>query len=158
MIFGYGNPDRQDDGVAWHILRDIGLRLGRAVPNEPEDEFVDRGEYPVLQFNLQLTPEMSETFAAYDAVCFVDAHTGNVPNEVNIASVEPNFQSSPFTHHLTPASCLSMSQALYHHTPDAILVSVRGYFFGFSRSLSTQTAALKEQAVEEILTWLSNRV
>ena len=28
LFIGYGNPDRQDDGVAWHVLTGIANQLG----------------------------------------------------------------------------------------------------------------------------------
>ena len=27
LVIGYGNIDRQDDGVAWHVLREVASRL-----------------------------------------------------------------------------------------------------------------------------------
>ena len=61
-------------------------------------------------------------------------------NELSIRSLEPAFQRSPFTHHLTPDSLLSFAQTLYGRAPQAILVSIRGYHFGFSQELSPETA------------------
>lgn len=149
LILGYGNPDREDDGVAWHILAQLAQRLGQQVPSSPEDPFDE--DHPVqLLFSLQLTPEMAETIAAYDFVWFVDAHTGRVPEDLHAEKVLPEFQNSPFTHHLTPQSCLSMAQALYHKIPPCELVSVRGFAFGFHRELSPATAELSTRAADYI--------
>jgi hydrogenase maturation protease len=153
LLLGYGNPDRQDDGVAWHVLHALGQRLNLPVPDSYEDEFPlnDRIDFT---FYLQLTPEMAEDLAHYERVCFVDAHTGNIAEEIKFQAVEGEFQHSPFTHHLTAQSLLSMCKTLYGKTPEARLLSVRGYQFEFERSLSERTAALVPQAVAEILTWL----
>ncbi len=35
-------------------------------------------------FYLQLTPEMAEEISAYEYVCFLDAHTGAIPEPVRI--------------------------------------------------------------------------
>ncbi len=154
LILGYGNPDRQDDGVAWHILIQLARQFGRTVPVAPEEGFHSMG-YPVeMMFALQLTPEMSETVAKFDRVCFVDAHTGNVPELVHFEKLEPNFRSSPFTHHMTPSTCLALASTLYSRQPEAILVSVRGFAFGFERELSDQTRDLSTQAVNLILDWI----
>jgi hydrogenase maturation protease len=155
LVLGFGNFDREDDGVAWHILAGIHSRLGRGPTPEPDEGFEPHDGSPDLLFVLQLTPEMAETIAEYQRVCFVDAHTGNVPFQVNAAPVDAEFQASPFTHHMTPATCLALSQTLHGRAPDAILVSVRGYDFGFARSLSPGTARLAEQAIEIILEWLN---
>ena len=156
LIIGYGNPDREDDGVAWHILRAISLRLGLPALASDEDEFPEDSRLD-LAFYLQLTPEMAEDISAYECVCFVDAHTGNIPEPIRLIDVESEFQHSPFTHHLTPQSLLSMSETIYKKKPDAALLSVLGHRFLFSRELSGETAALVPQAVELIWDWMSTR-
>jgi hydrogenase maturation protease len=156
LILGYGNADRQDDGVAWHVLNHIAKHLHRPLSNTPDDGF-DPSEGPVeLLFALQLTPEMAETVAGFERVCFVDAHTGAVPNEINIVPVGQKYESSPFTHHMTPATCLSLAKALYGYSPESLLVSVRGYEFGFGWNLSPRTQVLAAQAANQIVEWLGS--
>jgi hydrogenase maturation protease len=156
LIFGYGNFDREDDGVAWHILLSLAKRLGQPFPETPEEELPEYKQYPHFMFDLQLYPELAETIAQYQRVVFVDAHTGIVPNDLNIAEVSAQFQKSPLTHHMTPATVLEFSKALYHAEPETILVSVKGYQFGFSRNLSEETSALANQAVDYIESWLNH--
>jgi hydrogenase maturation protease len=156
LFLGYGNPDREDDGVAWHILRALAVRLGLPSPETYEDEF-SGNEAIDFAFYLQLTPEMAEDIVEYESVCFVDAHTGNIPEPVRLIDVESEFQRSPFTHHLTPQSLVSMCETLYGKKPDAALVSVLGHRFLFSRQLSEETAQLVPQAVALILDWMSER-
>ncbi|MBE0672413.1 MAG: hydrogenase maturation protease [Anaerolineales bacterium] len=157
LIIGYGNPDREDDGVAWHILHALTKKLGLSAPASYEDDFP---QHPQIDFSfyLQLTPEMAEEIAAYDHVCFVDAHTGNIPEEVRLVDVESDFQRSPFTHHLTPQSLVSICESLYKNKPEAVLLSVRGYQFLFSRQLSEETMRLVPQAVGLIWNWLSVKI
>jgi hydrogenase maturation protease len=157
LVLGYGNADRQDDGVAWHILNLLAIRSGRRASPSPEEGLEIQGGPADLLFVLQLTPELAETIAGYERVCFVDAHTGRVDDELNIEEVNPEFQASPFTHHLTPASCLSICEQLYRKKVEGVLVSVRGYEFGFSRSMSERTAALAEQAADVIWRWLEGK-
>ena len=153
LFIGYGNPDRQDDGVAWHVLTGIARQLGLEtspswedpLPSNPEAEFA---------FNLQLTPEVAEDLTAYDRVCFVDAHTGKIPTNVQMVDVSPEYQTSPFTHHLTPEMLLSMCSSLYNKIPEAILISVRGYEFGFETELSPFTSSLITEAIERTVGWL----
>jgi hydrogenase maturation protease len=156
LITGYGNPDREDDGVAWHILRALALKLGLSSPESYEDEFPEFARID-FAFHLQLTPEMAEDISAYEYVCFVDAHTGNIPEPVRLTDVESEFQASPFTHHLTPQSLLSMCETIYEKKPDTALLSVLGHRFLFSRQLSEETAKLVPQAVDLIWDWMSAR-
>lgn len=155
LIFGYGNLDRQDDGVAWHILVALKRTLALPDPETIDDEIIIRSDFSTV-FQLQLTPELAEELTAFDRVCFIDAHTGAVPEEIHMEKIAPTFQHSPLTHHLTPHSLLSIMQTLYQKEPDAVLISVRGYEFEFSQTLSTRTSQLVPEAVEKILSWLSS--
>jgi hydrogenase maturation protease len=155
LILGYGNIDRQDDGVAWHVLVAVMKRLGIQPPDLEEDELpIQSGEYE-FQFHLQLMPELADDLDKYDKVVLIDAHTGNVPDEVHTEIVAPQYQSSPFTHHMTAATLLSLCDVIHHRIPATLLVSVRGYEFQFTRSLSDRTRDLIETAVEKIFEWLS---
>jgi hydrogenase maturation protease len=153
LILGIGNPDRQDDGAAWHILVALAAQLNQKIPTSPEDEFEEAN--PQLLFVLQLTPDLAETVASYDKVCFVDAHTSDVQADLQKLDLESKYQRSPFTHHLTPETCLALSESLYHSTPRSILVSIRGYHFDFSNQLSPQTSVLAEEATKVIAEWVT---
>ncbi|HEY3311278.1 MAG TPA: hydrogenase maturation protease [Anaerolineales bacterium] len=153
LLMGYGNPDRQDDGVAWHILSAYAAKLGLPAPLSYEDEFPLNDDLD-FAFHLQLTPEMAEDISQYEQVCFVDAHTGDIPVPVRLIEVESEFQRSPFTHHLTAQSLLSMCETIYNKKPRAALISVRGYQFGFARELSARSRALVPEAVALIEAWL----
>jgi hydrogenase maturation protease len=155
LLLGFGNPDRQDDGVAWHVLHALAERLGIPAPSSYEQDF-QAGGNPEFLFVLQLTPEMAEEIAGYERVCFVDAHTGNIDRPLNFVPLTVEFQQSPFTHHLTPQSLLSICQAVTGRTPEAMLLSVRGYEFEFDRQLSDRTASLLQEALILLEKWLGS--
>lgn len=155
LIVGYGNADRQDDGVAWHVLSGIAEKLGKPVPGAPEDGFFPEGEEIDLWYVLQLVPEMAEDFARYERICFVDAHTGNIDQEIMLQPVGSSPASSAFTHHLTPAACLALTRTIYASDPEAALLSIRGYQFGFARTLSTETTLLVEKAIDLLWNWVN---
>lgn len=173
LIIGYGNPDREDDGVAWHVLEklahhfnspittvdELALTLQLAHSGETEADtpnLLSLAQRPVhLAFALQLTPEMAETVAQYQRVCFIDAHTGAYSEEIRVVPVKPGYQASPFTHHLTPESCLTLAQTLSGHVPAGLMVSIRGYRFGYGIELSDQTAALVDKALVQIMSWIN---
>jgi hydrogenase maturation protease len=157
LILGYGNPDRQDDGVAWTIVKDVAGRLKVPPPTIFDTTVISPDGTLTLSVALQLLPEMAELISQYERVCFVDAHTGRVPEDLSIQDLGAEFQKSPFTHHLTPQTCLSLAKTLYRASPEARLVSVRGYEFGFSNDLSTRTRMLAHQAVNHIVEWLAER-
>lgn len=155
LIIGYGNPDREDDGVAWHILQGVASRLGRPALDMETGGQDQLGQSPDLLFVLQLTPELAELISEYDYACFIDAHMGDYPEDLRFVSVDAQFQSSPFTHHMTPQTCLALAKTLRGCRPQAIVVSVKGHRFGFSHTLSAQTTRLAEEATEQIVSWLN---
>jgi hydrogenase maturation protease len=156
LVIGYGNADRQDDGVAWHVLASLARSLGRSVPLEAGDEFTPSSGEPELLFVPQLTPEMAEDIAAYQRVCFIDAHTGEIDQEVRLLEIRPDFQAAPFTHHMTPQTLLLVAQKLYTVQIQGWLLSVHGYEFGFARDLSPQTEVLVPRAVDYLRNWLDH--
>lgn len=158
LVLAYGNIDRQDDGVAWHVLVEVIKELGYPIPVQPEDEMpLVCAEY-TFDFHLQLTPELADSLGGYDKVCFIDAHTGNVSDEIHLETVAPEYQSSPFTHHMTAATLMSICQVIHHRCPQTLLASVRGYEFKFTRSLSDLTHILVEPAAGQIVEWLKQPV
>ncbi len=154
LVLCYGNPDRQDDGVAFHIMVRLARELGYILPDPSENDGQPCGRSPDLIFVLQLSPELAETLAQFDRICFVDAHAGQMTQDIVWQELKGECQAAPLTHHITPATCLSLVQTLYNRQPEAVLVSIRGYEFDFSHSLSPQTACLAEQALQRILAWL----
>lgn len=156
LLVGYGNYDRQDDGVAWHILSRLAHRLNISLPDEPESFEFSPGQPVDFYYSLQLTPEMADLLGNYRRVCFIDAHTGAVPEEIHFAALHPQEQASPFTHHMTPAMLLYVAELMVPQLPDSILVSVRGYQFTFERELSPATDQLAGQAVDRISQWLGS--
>ncbi len=155
LIFGYGNPDRQDDGVAWHIMRKVAENLrDLPLPATCDDEFANSLPDVAFFYDLQLTPDKAEFVAGFEQVIFVDAHTGAVPEEIHDEVLIPHYQRSPFTHHMTPQTLLSFAKSLYASEVTGRLISVRGYEFGFSNELSSQTMELASKAADLILKYL----
>lgn len=130
--------------------------MGCPEPNAVIDALDHREGLPDLLCLLQLDPELAEVIADYDRVCFVDAHTGAYQEDIRFETLEAEFQASPFTHHMTPETCLVLAQTLYGRVPQGVVVSVRGHQFGFSHKLSPATGLLAEEALERIISWLNS--
>lgn len=155
LVIGYGNPDRQDDGVGWHILKYLAERIGHAIPDDPGASIEIENDIVDLLFTLQIYPELAETISNYQRICFVDAHTSDIPAEISWVELNPEYEKSPLTHHMSPKTVLSIAAMIYDHKPEAILVSVRGYDFQFERSLSLKTEFLTNQAANRIWEWIT---
>lgn len=154
LLVGYGNPDREDDGVAWHILRGVADFFGLSIPDTLDEDLIEVDDKLHFLFNLQLIPEMTYDMAEYSRICFVDAHTGSLENDLAIQILNSKFQNSPLTHHMTPQTILSILEQTFNHKPEAILVSVRGYQFGFENFLSPKTKNLSTIAIDKISQWI----
>ena len=154
LCLGYGNFDREDDGVAWHVLSRLAGKLAIPFPATVEEFEFHAGGKIDLFFSLQLYPELAELTLNYSRLCFIDAHTGAVPGEIHVECLQPAPQTSPFTHHLTPAALLNLTKTIYGHEPSSLFVSIRGYSFQFTQQLSHKTNRLADLAVEQILSWV----
>ena len=151
LVIGYGNCSRKDDGVGFCVASRLLERAGKS-PLDPEsDGLDDLGESPHVICVHQLTPELAELLSEHDVVVFVDAHMGNAyPEPIRIASVEAKPSVSFASHIISPGMIIAMAGILYGRRPQAYLVSVRGHDFDFGTTLSPETAALVDEAVEHV--------
>lgn len=157
LIIGYGNIDRQDDGVAWHVLDRLLEQLGHPPVDPFEQPAIECSPWLTILYALQLTPEMAELIAKFDQVCYVDAHTGAIKEPLHVEKLIAENVNSPFTHHLPPAASLYLAQTIINKQIDGLLVSIQGHEFGFDRSLSPTTSELAEQAIIMIFDWINKK-
>ncbi len=125
LVFGYGNPGRQDDGA------------GPAVA-----EALERMDLPNLTvwINDQLTIEDSIAVATADVVCFVDAaRTGRAG--IAVHPVEAAETVEVASHALSPEALLAIARDHFGAVPPAYMVALRGRRFGLGEGLSPEVAA-----------------
>lgn len=132
LIIAYGNPLREDDGAGLVLAEKLDTLLRRLAIE------VHRIE------THQLLPELAAEIAADQpaAVVFVDTCVVTTHQEhVSIQPVLADDVSSPsLGHHLTPSAVLSYTGALFDTAPPpAWLVTVPGWQFDFSETLSTRS-------------------
>ncbi|MGA2330268.1 MAG: hydrogenase maturation protease [Syntrophales bacterium] len=151
LVIGIGNIDRADDGIAYYVVNALRRRLGQGMLHEDETGLESLGAQIDSVFLVQLAPELMDVIIPYDKIIFVDAHVYENVDSLYCAPVFPEFTPATFTHHLTPAMLLALLKSLHHREPAGHIVSIRGYDFDFHRSLSTDTEALVEKAVDHIL-------
>jgi len=146
LVIAYGNRDRQDDGAGWHILTHAAAQVGLQAPELPGEWTESEDGSLRLLYLYQLLPELAEDLIDYAQVIFMDAHNAAELPELVFEPVSPAWVHSAFTHHLSIGELLAITQTLYSCCPAAWMLSVRGYAFEFSQTLSPQTAALVNQA------------
>ncbi|NPV04908.1 MAG: hydrogenase maturation protease [Syntrophaceae bacterium] len=150
LVIGFGNLDRADDGVAFHVVNAFRRRLGQAALAEDDTGLERLGLSVDSVFIGQLVPEMMDLLEGYGRVLFVDAHVDPALGDVYCAPVSAEDAGLTFTHHMSPSTLLAFYKAIHGRDLEGHLVSVRGRDFDFRRSLSPETLALVEPAVERL--------
>jgi hydrogenase maturation protease len=142
LIIGYGSPIRGDDA--------IGPLAAGALATGPLPAGVQ-----VLARHV-LTAELVEDIAAADRVIFLDAAADGPPGEVRVRELHPDETAvSTMAHFLDPRELLAWCQTLYHHEPQAWLISAAGLSFDYAHySLSPPAAAALDPMLEQVQTLL----
>jgi hydrogenase maturation protease len=125
LIYAYGNPGRQDDGLGNRFIEEI----SRWIENEnlPHVE---------LESNYQLNIEDAVTIAGRELVVFIDASIEDI-EDYRLSEVIPSEGRSEFTmHSVSPAFVLALCIRLYDKHPRTYLLSIKGYEWEFREGLS----------------------
>ena len=140
LVIAWGNPLREDDAVAWHVLE--GLRSLKPRPGLPPLK---------LRHAHQLTPEMAECVSQAQGVVFIDARRDGPPGEVRCEVVGPSAGSNPLAHSLSPQALLLYAEQLYGRAPKAVVLSIAGERFGMGESLSPVVRRALPRAIRTVL-------
>jgi hydrogenase maturation protease len=114
LIYGYGNPGRQDDG--------LGIRLTEELDNWAHEKGIDDVTFDT---NYQLNAEDALLASEHDVVIFVDA-AKNGDETFNFNPISPGRRISFTTHAMSPESVLALCEELYKKTPKAYMLSING--------------------------------
>jgi len=140
LVIAWGNPLREDEGVAWQVLE--GLRTLRP-----------RRGLPALHLRHahRLSPELAERVSRAAGVVFVDACRDGRPGEVRSEPVGPAAGWNPLARSLSPQGLLLYAEALYGRAPEAVVVSVAGERFGTGETLSPAVRRAIPRAIRAIV-------
>ena len=135
LIYAYGNPGRQDDG--------LGNRLVDLLEPWLSENDIDHVE---LDSNFQLNIEDAENIKDKDVVVFIDASIEDI-DQYHFGIVEPSEGRSEFTMHAaSPAYILALCIKLYNKHPETYLLQIKGYEWEFQEGLSSKAARNLESA------------
>lgn len=135
MIYGYGNPGRQDDALGILLV-------------DRMEEWCERQGLSFINFdtNYQLNIEDALAISEYDIVIFVDASVEEIPN-FEITRVHPCAKIEFTMHATSPEFVLHLCHKLYKKYPDTYLVHVKGYEFEFLGQLTKSADSNLEDCV-----------
>ncbi len=125
LVYAYGNPGRQDDG--------LGNRMVDALTPWLREQGFD---HVSVDSNFQLNIEDADNIRDKDVVVFVDASIEDI-EDFRLDVVEPSEGRSEFTMHAaSPAYILALCIKLYNKHPETYLLQIRGYEWEFEERLS----------------------
>lgn len=144
LVYGYGNPGRQDDG------------LGAALVQQLENWLVMLPEIDVdTDCNYQLNIEDAAAIADRDLVIFVDASTDETIPAYRMAAVNPSDARVEFTMHaVSPAFVLDLCRKIHGSCPKTWLLQIRGYTWDFEERLSAEAQHNLALALEHLKEFL----
>jgi len=124
LVYGYGNPGRQDDGAGVLLAEKLEQWIGE---RQLEGIHTDS--------NYQLNLEDAATISKYDLVIFADASH----EELDDFRLDPLVGSNrvEFTMHaVSPSFILHLSKEVFNHEPEAYLLHIKGYEWEFMGSMT----------------------
>jgi hydrogenase maturation protease len=147
LVIGYGNLERGDDGVAFHVVNRLRAELGRAPLAEDNSGLEGLGAEIDTVFVRQLVPELAADAAGYDRLVFCDAHVLPEREDLLARPVRPERRISGFGHLMHPEAFLWLVHGLSARRPDGYMVALRGFQFELTRRLSDGISIQMDQAV-----------
>ena len=125
LIFGYGNPGRQDDA--------LGVLLADKMQKWARENNIESIGFDT---NYQLNIEDALTVSEYELVIFADASIEQI-DHILLTKVKPN-QKTEFTMHaMSPDFVLHLCQSLYNKYPETYLLHIKGTEFELKEGLTT---------------------
>ncbi|MBU2555169.1 MAG: hydrogenase maturation protease [Bacteroidetes bacterium] len=138
LVYGYGNPGRQDDGIGNEMVNMI-------------QRWIETHHLTCMQTdsNYQLNIEDAEKISTWDIVVFVDATQETRINEYKFKPVEPSEAQVEFTMHaVSPEYVLHLAQKLFNKSPETYVLAIKGYEFELKEGLTDNAKLNLEQAFQ----------
>lgn len=130
LVYGFGNPGRQDDG--------LGVLLAEHVEQLALDGVTADSNY---QLNAEDALEMS----SHEVVIFVDASYNDV-EPFRFTKLVPAAEVGFSTHAMSPGAVLALCHELYDAHPDTYLLEMKGYEWEMAEGLTDKATANLDKA------------
>lgn len=138
LVYGYGNPGRQDDG--------LGVLLAEKI-----DAWAKEHNYPNIttDSNYQLNIEDAYELNKYDEVIFADASMEEIDTFV-IEKIEAHMDVNFSMHSVSPQFVLGVCQQMYDTTPESYLLHIKGFEWEFMKKLTPEAQNNLSQSFDAI--------
>jgi hydrogenase maturation protease len=126
LLYGYGNPGRQDDG--------LGVLLAGIM-----EKWAQKNRYLNLEVdqNYQLNIEDSEKISHYDVVIFADASI-NCSQPYSFTKLLPDLNTDFSMHSVHPSFVVGLNKQIFKSSPKTFLLSIRGYEWDIIDTISPE--------------------
>lgn len=144
LIYGYGNPGREDDGLGIELVRRM-------------EEWSKTIGFEGIEFdsNYQLNIEDADLISGKDLVIFADASTEEIENYV-LTEVTGENDVSFTTHAASPGYIVKLCQDLFGKCPKVHLLHIKGYRWDFKEGLSEPAEKNLKKATRFLQEYLLN--
>ena len=144
LIYGYGNPGRQDDG--------LGMALTERLAAWTTENEITGVEFDI---NYQLNIEDAAAIAQKDLVIFADASKEDI-EDFCLSQVEGSTKILFTTHEASPGYILQLCKEIFQKEPRVFLLHIKGYEWAFQEGLSERARKNLDQAFEYMQTLLAD--
>ena len=124
LVYGYGNPGRQDDGLGIALVTQL-------------EKWAAESQMTGIRFdnNYQLNIEDAEAISNHDLVIFADASEEEI-GDFCLSVVDGTGKLAFTTHSASPSYILKLCQELFQKDPLVLLLHIKGYAWDFQEGLS----------------------
>lgn len=142
LIYGYGNPGKQDDGLGILLSEKIDAWI-----KEANISFVK------VDYNYQLNIEDTVEIAEKDMVIFVDASKEEI-NDYCLTKVKPSDRPEFTTHKVSPSYLLNLCKVFYNKSPDVYLLHIKGYKWEFMEEITEKAKKNLKKAYDFLIDFI----
>jgi hydrogenase maturation protease len=136
LIYGYGNPGRQDDG--------LGVMLAEKLEKWSAENGLDHIH---VDTNYQLNIEDAAEIANYGVVIFADASKEDI-GHFSFTRLEPSGKSEFTMHAVSPGFILHLCNKVFNCDPETYLIHIRGQEWEFMENMTDSASKNLNMAME----------
>ena len=146
LVYGYGNPGRQDDGLAAELIR--------RVDDWKHKHFM--ASFISTDCNYQLNIEDAAAVAPYDMVIFADASDEEI-DDYKLTPITPESDISFTMHAVNPAYVVNLCREIYGYDPEAYLLHIKGYQWEMKEELTEKAVSNLDRAFHFLISFLQEK-
>ena len=136
LVYGYGNPGRQDDG--------LGVALSEIIENWARENNIITLH---TDSNYQLNIEDASLISKFNLVIFADASKEDIEG-YSYTRLKPSAKVDFTMHSVSPAFILKLCDEVYNKKPLTYLLHIRGYEWEFMQEMTPEARQNLEDAAQ----------